>query len=214
MSDNSLVNSDNQENYIENLQKNIMWNIDKKYEKTKYVHNYMKEQVQWEKIIDKTISFVEKLDKDSNLDLSVINSNPKLYDFFNLMDFNIKYSTWVEKEKFYKIMDKIDRMADLTQNNSSNWELANHRNNFAKYLTGASLDNTRKILNGNVVEWESNEYAFDLFKKYINESDWRNKGELHMINFNQMYQQKEQNDIAKNKEDLKELDEKMLAAYD
>jgi hypothetical protein len=34
------------------------------------------------------------------------------------MNFNIKYSTSVEKDNLYKIMDKIDSMASLAQDDS------------------------------------------------------------------------------------------------
>ena len=183
-SDSSLVNFDNQSDYLDNLQSTIMSNIDNQYENTKYVHHYMQEQVKWEKIIDKTISFVEKM-KGSKPDSIVSNSNTQLYDFLNLMDFNIKHSTSVEKDKLNRAMDKINRMADLAQDNSTDSELENHKDKFAKYLTGDTLLQTRNILNGGSIE-ESTQYAFDLFKNYENQSDSRNNGELHMINFDQM----------------------------
>ena len=181
----SLSNYDNQWDYIENLQKNIMANIDNKYENAKYAHHYMQEQVKWEKIIDKTISFIEKL-KGADIDSRINNSNAQLYNFLNLMNFNLKHSTSAEKDKLYKIMDKIDRMAGLAQDNSTDWELLAHQYKFSQYLTGDSLLNTREILKDNVASWKSQKYAFDLFKNYINQSDERNFGELHMLNFNQI----------------------------
>jgi hypothetical protein len=44
-SDSSLVNFDNLDDYLENLQSNVMTNIDNQYDNTKYVHHYMQEQV-------------------------------------------------------------------------------------------------------------------------------------------------------------------------
>jgi hypothetical protein len=101
------------------------------------------------------------------------------------VDFNIKHSTSVEKDKLNRVMDKINRMADLAQDNSTDSELENHKDKFAKYITGDTLLQTRKILNGGSIE-ESTQYAFDLFKNYENQSDDRNNGESHMLNFDQM----------------------------
>jgi len=220
-SDNSLENADNQEKCLENLQKNIMWNMEKKYESTKYVHDYMQEQVKWERIIDKTISFVKKL-KGASVDSRIDNSNIQLYDFLNLMNFNIKYSTSVEKDNLYKIMDKIDSMASLAQDKSFDWELSNHQDRFAQYLTWESLLNTRKILYGNVIEWESTKYAFDLFKNYENLSDERKIWGLYMINFDQMLvdlnkvevQQKERKEkTTRDLAELSQLDKDLEIAY-
>ena len=190
----------NPTDYLENLQTNIMWNMEKEYENTKYVHHYMQDHVKWEKIIGKTISFVEKL-KGASIGSRINNSNVQLYDFLNLMNFNIKYSTSVEKDNLYKIMNKIDSMASLAQDDSFDWELSNHQDKFAQYLTWASLLNTRKILYGNVVEWESTRYAFDLFKNYENLSDERKIWGLHMINFDQML-------IDLNKVEIQQKEEK------
>ncbi len=218
-SDNLLQNADNYEKYLQILQNNIMVNIDNKYEKTKYAHHYMQEQVKWEKIIDKTISFVEKL-KGADIDSRINNSSAQLYNFLNLMDFNIKHSTSAEKDKLYRIMDKIDRMTGLAQYNSSDWELIAHQDKFSQYLTGDSLLNTRSTLKGNQVEW-SNKYAFDLFKNYENLSDERKFWGLHMINFDQMLvdlnkveiQQKEKQEKTTWDLALSKLDEDLEIAY-
>ena len=197
---NPIEKFNNPSDYLENLQTNIMWSMEKEYENTKYVHHYMQDHVKWEKIIGKTISFVEKL-KGASIGSRINNTNVQLYDFLNLMNFNIKYSTSVEKDNLYKIMDKIDSMASLAQDNSFDWELSNHQDKFAQYLTWASLLNTRKILYGNVVEWESTRYAFDLFKNYENLSDERKIWGLHMINFDQML-------IDLNKVEIQQKEEK------
>ena len=218
-SDNLLQNADNYEKYLEILQNNIMVNIDNKYEKTKYAHHYMQEQVKWEKIIDKTISFVEKL-KGADIDSRINNSSAQLYNFLNLMDFNIKHSTSAEKDKLYRIMDKIDKMTSLAQYNSSDWELLAHQDKFSQYLTGDSLLNTRSTLKGNQVEW-SNKCAFDLFKNYENLSDERKFWGLHMINFDQMLvdlnkveiQQKEKQEKTTWDLALSKLDEDLEIAY-
>ena len=218
-SDLFLKNSNSQEEYLEKLQENIMWKVEKEYEKTKYAQHYMQEQVKWEKIIDKTISFVEKL-KGVDIDSRINNSSAQLYNFLNLMDFNIKHSTSAEKDKLYRIMDKIDRMTGLAQYNSSDWELLAHQDKFSQYLTGDSLLNTRSTLKGNQVEW-SNKYAFDLFKNYENLSDERKFWGLHMINFDQMLvdlnkveiQQKEKQEKTTRDLALSKLDEDLEIAY-
>ena len=218
-SDLFLKNSNSQEEYLEKLQENIMWKVEKEYEKTKYAQHYMQEQVKWEKIIDKTISFVEKL-KGADIDSRINNSSAQLYNFLNLMDFNIKHSTSAEKDKLYRIMDKIDRMTGLAQYNSSDWELLAHQDKFSQYLTGDSLLNTRSTLKGNQVEW-SNKYAFDLFKNYENLSDERKFWGLHMINFDQMLvdlnkveiQQKEKQEKTTRDLALSKLDEDLEIAY-
>jgi len=208
-SDKSLENYDNQEEYLENLQTNIMSNINKKYENTKFAHHYMQEQVKWEKIINKTISFVEKI-KGSQPDSRISNSNPQLYDFINLIDFNVKNSTSAEKNRLNNIMEKLNNMVYLATEKPTDWELENHMDKFAKYLTGQSLLNTRSILNGNPIDWGNTQYAFDLFKNYENQWDERNDGELHMINFDQMLidlnkVEEKQAEIEAGKENKKDL---------
>ena len=98
--------------------------------------------------------------------------------------------------------------------------MENHKDKFAKYLTGDTLLQTRNILNGSSIDG-STQYAFDLFKNYENQSDSRNKGEIHMINFDQMLidldrvetQQAEDQDNIKNTEELQALEDEMDAIY-
>ena len=208
--DKTLVNYDNQDKYLGDLQANIMWKMEEKYDKTKYIHDYMQDQVKWEKIIDKTISFVENI-KGNKIASEVGNSNAKLYDFLNLMNYNIRNSTEVEKNNFLRVMDKIDEMTTLAQNNPTDWELDNHKDNFAKYLTGNTLLKTKDILEWKPVEWESTQYSFDLFKNYENKADWRKDGELYMINFDQMLNDLNTIQLHKKEEEMKKTDDDELA---
>ncbi|MBR7036610.1 hypothetical protein IKI14_01735 [bacterium] len=83
-----------------------------------------------------------------------MNEKNEAYDFLNTMMFNIENSTETERGRFLDIMQRINRMAELGRNNSNDSELTNHSDQFAQYLTGKSLSNTRDILNGKTVDKE------------------------------------------------------------
>jgi hypothetical protein len=59
--DSSLESFDKQEDYIQNLQKNIMLNIDKKYSDAKYSNFYMKEQAKSEDISQDIIGIIQDI---------------------------------------------------------------------------------------------------------------------------------------------------------
>jgi hypothetical protein len=80
-----LEDFDSPEDYLEYLQTTIMWNMEERYEDTKYVHNYMKEQVKWEKIVNNVLWFIGKIDPniidgDSGKNITQ-GSNKDLYNF-------------------------------------------------------------------------------------------------------------------------------------
>ncbi len=119
----SLANSNNPEDYIKNLQENIMWKIEDKYENTKYVHHYMQEQVKWEKIVDSTLWFIGKISPSTvNDEILMWNisqeRNSDLYDFMKILKFNIDNSTDVEKDKLNKCIEKILEITDNYKNNN------------------------------------------------------------------------------------------------
>jgi hypothetical protein len=61
---------------------------------------------------------------------TVSSTSPKLYNFLNVMNHNVRHSNEAEKDRLYKIMDKIDNMAKLSKLNPNTSELVNHENKF------------------------------------------------------------------------------------
>ena len=111
-SDESLSDFDNQSDYITNLQTNIMWKMEKKYENTKYVHHYMEWQVKWEKIADKTLWLIGKINPSIINDTTLMKnispeSNKDLYNFMKILKFNIDNSTNTEKNNLNQCITKI-----------------------------------------------------------------------------------------------------------
>ena len=187
-SDWALENATTPWEYVKLLQESFMRRVDKKYEDTKFVHHYMKEQVKWEKIVDSAIKTVENI-KWSKLNATIDNvgSNEKLYDFLNLIDFNISHSSDAERRKLNTIMNKIEEITYLAKDKPNDFELNHYRPIIKDYLTGNVLWNTTKILNGNVNDWWS---MFDLFQRYKNPWDPRNDDKdkkLRMINLDYLY---------------------------
>ena len=124
----SLVNSENQDDYFENLQTNIMWKIDKQYEDTKYVHHYMQEQVKWEKIVNTSLWLLNKVKPGMDARLNELKSINKanrweLYNFLKVLNFNIENSTLEEKEKLNACISKIWEISETYKNNEGkdNW---------------------------------------------------------------------------------------------
>ena len=121
--DKSLENSDNSDKYLESLQNNIMWKMEEKYENTKNVHYYMKQQVKWEKIVNKTLWTIREtcpnIANNENLYQSINQaSNKDLYDFIKILKFNIDNSTDVEKDKLNKCITRILEITDTYKNNN------------------------------------------------------------------------------------------------
>lgn len=126
--DRSLLNSDNQDDYFENLQANIMGKIDEQYEDTKYVHHYMQNQVKWEKIVDTSLWLLNKVKPGIDTRLTQLKSinqanGGKLYEFIKMLNFNIENSTVDEKEKLNACISKIWEISEIYRNNQGkdNW---------------------------------------------------------------------------------------------
>lgn len=158
--------------YVKLMQERFMSRIDKKYEDTKYVHHYMREQVKWEKIVDSTIKTVEKI-KGSKLNSTIddVGPNKKLYDFIKLIDFNVRKASDAERDKLDEIMKDVQWIVSAhIDGNSIPWqkypEITEH------YFRNQNVvENTKKALNGEGKwDWES---LFDFFMKYANRSDTR-----------------------------------------
>ena len=118
----SLANSNNPKDYIKNLQENIMWKMEDKYKNTKYVHDYMQEQVKWEKIVDSTLWVIGKISPSTiNDEILMWNisqeRNSDLYDFMKILKFNIDNSTDTEKDKLNKCIERILEITDNYKNN-------------------------------------------------------------------------------------------------
>lgn len=112
----SLENFDTSADYFEYLQTTIMWNMEEKYKDTEYVHNYMKEQVKWEKIVNNVLLFIGEIDPniiDGESGKNITQEGKKdLYDFMKILKFNIDNSTDLEKDHFSRCITEIERIID------------------------------------------------------------------------------------------------------
>ena len=119
-----IENFNSPADYLQSLQTNIMWNMEKKYENTKYVHHYMQWQVKWEKIVDNTLWLIGKKSPSINNNETLMKSinqenNKDLYDFMKILKFNIDNSTESEKDNLDKCITKILEITDSYQD--TNW---------------------------------------------------------------------------------------------
>ena len=183
-SDSILGESSNPKEYLQLLQTTISNKMDSVYEDTKFTHHYLKDKIMWEKISNKTIWLIQQL-KKSELSWPINDKNKKLFDFVNFIDFNIKNSTIQEKEKMDQCLYKIQEIIKLHRDNSQILENMRYPAIIKDYLINKDIsDNTEKLLNGNLISWET---IFDLFQKYKNPSDQRSDWVLWMINFDDLY---------------------------
>ena len=184
----SLANFDNQSAYFKNLQSNIMWNIEKKYENTKYVNHYMQNQVKWEKIVKDTLGLINKTIPNIANDKTLMNginkaSNKDLFDFMTILKFNIDNSTDYEKEKLNEIIKKILEITDDYKN--TNWEKSERSFKYYPIIENYLKNDTW------LKEWNDNSrlrLLSDLFKYYSENSkdtrtnsDWNDWIDSKMI---------------------------------
>ena len=112
-----LDNFDSPDDYLENLQTNIMWTMEKKYKDTELVHHYMKQQVKWEKLVNKALWFIDSINPSITNNEALMNNiskenNKDLYAFMKVLKFNIDNSTDVEKDHLDWCIDEIGRIID------------------------------------------------------------------------------------------------------
>lgn len=188
----ALKDASSPKDYIKLQQEKFMNRINKMYDKTKYAHDYMEEQVKWEKIVNKTVSLIRNL-WDAEPWHSVTEANKNLYDFVSLMNFNLEYSTPHEKEKLDKILTNVINITSQAKESPDSPELKAYPNLITNYLIG-NLSNTKNILSGGKSEWET---IFDLFKIYRNTAaSERSDGKSYMINFDELLNDLVPNNIA------------------
>ena len=171
----SSENFDNIDKYLENLQTNIMWNIDKKFVGTEYVHHYMKDQVKWEKIVDNSLSFIQHIKPgvDFTEPISQSNKNKDLYQFMRVLKFNIDNSTDVEKDRLNQCITKIQEITDNYRNN--NWV-----EDFVTLKYPSVIDNYLK--NKEWLEWYENWFTSkimvnDLYRDLFESNNWNNQSQ-------------------------------------
>ena len=116
----SLEDYDNPSEYFENLQSTIMWNMTEKYADTQYVHHYMKDKVQGEKVVDSATWLIQKIKPSEDFSKPINQANSgKMYDFMKIINFNIENSTADEKDKLNQCISKIWDITDSYRQN--NW---------------------------------------------------------------------------------------------
>lgn len=220
-----LEDFDSPEDYLEYLQTTIMWNMEEKYEDTKYVHNYMKEQVKWEKIVNNVLWFIGKIDPniidgDSGKNITQ-GSNKDLYNFMKILKFNIDNSVDLgEINKFSRCINEIERVID-------NYKSSGKSN-------GLYSDGISKYLENNVwIDWipeERLKSIFGLFNHFNENSsdntrvayEWNDGIQTKMI-INDLYiqlhdkpkkKQEEQHEQQNKEEETNMAYENLMVAYD
>ena len=123
-SDKSFSESQDQSEYLENLQTNIMWKMEEKFKDTEYVHHYMQWEIGWEKAINETLTLItEKSPSIINNETLMKNisqdTNKDLFDFIKILKFNIDNSTNTEKNHLNQCITKILEITNNYANN--NW---------------------------------------------------------------------------------------------
>lgn len=201
-SDKSLEKSDNQADYLKQLQTKIMENVDKKFVETELVHDYMKEKVKWEKIVDKSLSFIQKT--KTNIDftrpISQDSDNKDLYQFMRILNFNIDNSTDVERSRLEQCITKIEEITDNYRNN--NWVedfvtlkyplvIDNYLKN-KEWLNGWNENSRLSLLSGlfeyyndksqDTTEWYENWFTSkimvnDLYRDLFESNNWNNQSQ-------------------------------------
>ena len=132
-----LDNFDSPDDYLENLQANIMWIMEKKYKDTELVHHYMKQQVKWEKLVNKALWFIDKINPSITNNEALMKNiskekNKDLYAFMKVLKFNIDNSTDVEKNHLDWCIDEIGRIIDNYRTNGKSSGL--YSDKISKYL--------------------------------------------------------------------------------
>lgn len=114
----SLKNAENQETYLENLQKEILSKMDDLYKDTELAHHYITNKVKWEKIVDSSLWLIQYIKPGFDFSKSINQaSNAKLYSFLKIINFNIENSTTEEKDKLNRCIYKIWEIVDKYRSN-------------------------------------------------------------------------------------------------
>ena len=144
---NDLKKYDDINSYFENLQQNIMWRMDKVYEKAKYAQHYIRNKVKWEKVVDSSLYLLRRIkpgiDADLSKPINQVNSG-QLYDFIKMLNFNIENSTDIEKDKLNRCIFRILEIIDNYKNTRWNvgFDTVNYPPIIENYLKNQTwLDN-------------------------------------------------------------------------
>ena len=138
-----------------------MWTMEEKYKDTELVHHYMKQQVKWEKLVNKALWFIDKINPSITNNETLMkninkDNNKDLYAFMKVLKFNIDNSTDVEKDHFDWCIDEIGRIID------------NYRTN--KKSSGLYSDEISKCLENDIwIDWTQEDWLkliFDLFNHF------------------------------------------------
>ena len=162
----NLKNAENQETYLENLQKEILSKMDDLYKDTELAHHYITNKVKWEKIVDSSLWMIQYIKPDFDFSKSINQiSNAKLYSFLKIINFNIENSTTEEKDKFNRCINEIGRIIkDYKSNKKTSW--------FYSEEISKHLENDARI---NWTEDDRLKHFFDLFNDFNKNPTDKNK---------------------------------------
>ena len=180
--DNIADDFKNLDEYLQVLQDDIDKKVSNKlYKNVKFTNHYMTNKIEWEKIANKTIDLMQNI-KWSAIGKEIENTNQNVFNFVDLVDFNIKNSTVNKKEKIYKCISKIQWIVSDYWN-SDNVPTGKYPEIINHFVADKNcINETQKILNWYQSGWES---LFDLLNHYTSNSPL-NEWKLKIINFNDL----------------------------
>jgi hypothetical protein len=165
----NLKNTENQETYLENLQKEILSKMNDLYKDTELAHHYITNKVKWEKILDSSLSLIQYIKPNFDFSKSINQVNDaNIYSYMKLINFNIENSTTEEKDKLNKCISKIWEIAD-------NYRSEQGKGNFDDVKYPTIIENHLKNETW-LKDWNENE-KFWLISKLL---DYYNKNSKDM----------------------------------
>lgn len=175
--DRDVTKTEDGPTYFQTLQSTIYKKFNEiLYKNAKDANNYIKDKIQWEKVSNQYVNLLWKI-KWSPIIWDIESSNPKLYNFIDLMNSSNYIYSSSEKEN---ISNCINTIQDII---STYWETDKETDKYPWLISHFLMDekilkNTQKILKWFDVSWES---IFDLLWYYKEDNSW-----IKTINFKQL----------------------------
>ena len=148
------------------LQNDIMWRMDVAYKDTEMTHHYITNKVRSEKIVDNASWLIKSINPtETTLPWEISeSSNPKLFNFTKILNFNLENSTPEEKDKLDRSITQIKRIIAETKNRNWSWAAAeNWADNGAGNGTGTDRISDIQVAKGSIAE------------NYLKSNEWNNE---------------------------------------
>lgn len=142
---NSTERIETTDTYIENMQKNITWKVDEIYDNKDVdnVQKYMKDKVQWEKIVDGSLWLIQRIKSDIDFTKPINQTeNGEMFNFMKILNYNIDNSTVDEKLKFNRCINEIENITNNYKTNKKSSGL--YSSEISQYLENDIWLDTRE----------------------------------------------------------------------